>query len=61
MTFLRKLTVPVRVHPWPSAEAGDDERRARLIDEDGVDLVDDGEGVTALHELDAKSAMLSRR
>ena len=31
--------------------AGDDERRARLIDQDGVDLVDDGEGVSALDKL----------
>ena len=29
--------------------AGNDERRARLVDEDGVDLVDDGEVVAALH------------
>ena len=28
--------------------AGDDQRRARFIDQDGVDLVDDGEGVAAL-------------
>ena len=28
--------------------AGDDQRRARLVDQDGVDLVDDGEGVPAL-------------
>ena len=33
------------------AHAGDDERRARLVDEDGVHLVDDDEGVPALHEL----------
>ena len=33
------------------ALAGDDERGARLIDEDGVHLVDDGEGVAALHHL----------
>ena len=31
--------------------AGDNERGARFIDEDGVDLVDDGEGVSALHHL----------
>ena len=31
--------------------AGDDERRARLVDQDGVHLVDDGEGVPALHHL----------
>ena len=29
--------------------ARDDERRARLVDEDGVDLVDDGEVELALH------------
>ena len=29
--------------------AGDDQRRAGLVDEDGVDLVDDGEGMAALH------------
>ena len=33
------------------AHAGDDERRARLIDQNGVDLVDDGEGVSALDKL----------
>ena len=31
--------------------AGDDERRARLIDQNGVDLVDDGKGMSALDEL----------
>jgi hypothetical protein len=30
--------------------AGDDQRRPRLVDEDRVDLVDDREGVTALHD-----------
>ena len=30
---------------------GDDERRAGLVDEDRVDLVDDGEEVAALHEV----------
>ena len=30
---------------------GDDERRARLVDQDRVDLVDDGEGVAALDHL----------
>ena len=33
------------------ALTGDDERRARLVDEDGVHLVDDGERVAALHHL----------
>ena len=33
------------------ALAGDDERRPRLVDEDGVDLVDDGECVPALDHL----------
>ena len=33
------------------AAAGDDERRPRLVYEYGVDLVDDGEGVPALHHL----------
>ncbi len=33
------------------AFAGDDERCARFINEDGVDLVDDGERVAALHHL----------
>ena len=32
------------------AHAGDDERRARLIDQNGVDLVDDGKGMSALDE-----------
>ena len=31
--------------------AGNDQRRARLVDQDGVDLVDDGEEVAALHHL----------
>ncbi len=31
--------------------AGDDERRARFVDEDGVDLVDDAVAVTALHHV----------
>ena len=31
--------------------AGDDQRRARLVDEDVVDLVDDREGMAALHLL----------
>ena len=33
------------------ALAGDDERRARFVDKDGVHLVDDGEGVPALHHV----------
>ena len=32
---------------WPR----DDQRRARLVDEDVVDLVDDGEAALALHPL----------
>ena len=32
-----------------STGAGDDQRRTGLVDEDGVDLVDDGEAVAALH------------
>ena len=31
--------------------AGDDQRRAGLVDQDGVDLVDDGERVAALHHI----------
>ncbi len=31
--------------------SGDDQRRPGLVDEDGVDLVDDGEGVLALDEV----------
>jgi hypothetical protein len=31
--------------------AGDDQRRARLVDQDRVDLVDDGVGEAALHAL----------
>ena len=34
------------------AGARDDQRRARFIDEDGVNLVDNGEIMTALHALD---------
>jgi hypothetical protein len=30
--------------------AGDDQRRARLVDEDGVDLVDDAVAMTALDD-----------
>ena len=42
----RELDVPVR----PAVGGpGDDQRGARLVDEDRVHLVDDGEGVTALH------------
>ena len=33
------------------ALAGDDERGSRLVDEDGVHLVHDGEGMAALHHL----------
>ena len=31
--------------------AGDDQRRARFIDEDGIHFIDNGEGMTALHHL----------
>ena len=42
--------------------AADDERRARLVDEDGVDLVHDAVGVAALHACAARRmVMLSRR
>ena len=34
--------------------AGDDQRRARLVDEDRVHFVDDGVGVAALHHLGAR-------
>ena len=41
---------------------GDDQRRARLVDQDRVDLVDDGEGMPALHHLRRRCIfMLSRR
>ena len=43
-----ELDVPLRRRV---GRAGDDERRAGLVDEDRVDLVDDGEVVAALHEL----------
>ena len=43
-----ELGVPVR---RAVGGAGDDQRRAGLVDQDGVDLVDDGEGVAALHHL----------
>jgi hypothetical protein len=39
----------------------DDQRGARLVDQDGVDLVDDGEVVAALDQFSIESAMLSRR
>jgi hypothetical protein len=42
----REFDVPVR---RPVGRTGDDERRSGLVDEDRVDLVDDGEGVPALH------------
>ena len=39
----------------------DDERRARLVDEDGVDLVDDGEDVLALgHEIPAPGHVVAQ-
>ena len=41
--------------------AGDDQRRARLVDQDRVHLVDDGVVVAALHHLVAAYFMLSRR
>jgi hypothetical protein len=34
-----------------SSRAGDDERRARLVDQDRVDFVDDREAVAALNHL----------
>ncbi len=41
---------------------GDDQRRAGLVDQDGVDFVDDGEVVPALHAVrDRSNFMLSRR
>ena len=44
------------------AAAGDDEWGSRLIDQDGVDLVDDGKIVAALHAvLFVNLTMLSRR
>ena len=45
----------------PSAGPGDDQRGAGLVDEDRVDLVDDGEVVAALHHVLDGCAMLSRR
>ena len=42
--------------------AGDDQRRARLVDEDRVDLVDDAVAVAALDlGVELVGAMLSRR
>ena len=42
--------------------AGDDQRRARLVDQDRVDLVDDGVVEAALHAVAARrTTMLSRR
>ena len=43
-----ELGVPVR---RPVGGAGDDQRGAGLVDEDGVDLVDDGEVVAALYQV----------
>jgi hypothetical protein len=43
------------------AGAGDDQRRARLVDQDAVDLVDDREIQRPLHLRSARSFMLSRR
>ena len=43
-----ELDVPLR---GDVGRAGDDERRAGLVDEDRVDLVDDAEVVATLHEL----------
>jgi hypothetical protein len=43
-----ELGVPLRRLVGRTA---DDQRCARLVDEDGVDLVDDGEVVAALHQL----------
>ncbi len=45
LVHLRKLEGIVLRHP------GDDQRGARLVDEDVVDLVDNGVGVTSLHLL----------
>ena len=46
----------------PDDGAGDDQRRAGLVDEDRVDLVDDREVVAALHQVArCCHAMLSRR
>ena len=43
-----ELAVPVR---RAVGRPGDDQRGAGLVDEDGVDLVDDGEVVAALHQV----------
>ena len=53
-----ELDVPLR---GDVGRAGDDQRRAGLVDEDRVDLVDDAEVVATLHELAPVHAMLSRR
>ena len=55
----REVGVPLEVQ---LDRTTDDQRRARLVDQDRVDLVDDGEVVAALNQLvGAASAMLSRR
>ena len=41
--------------------AGDDQRRARFVDQDRVDFVDDGEVMAALDHLVERYFMLSRR
>lgn len=56
---LGELAVPTRHVAFGGAR--DDERRTRLVDEDRVDLVDDGVVVATLNELVLLHAMLSRR
>ncbi len=43
--------LPVPTGHVAFGRAGDDQRGTRLVDEDGVDLVDDGEVVSALHQI----------
>ena len=46
-----RVELDVDVRRRDRRRAGDDERRARLVDEDRVDLVDDREVVAVLHDL----------
>ena len=48
-----KASIVLYISDTVLERTGNDERRARLVDEDRVDLVDDRVVVTALHHLRA--------